>query len=270
MRIPRLALMAGAVASLLFAGTAHAATAPAPAFKPVLTKNPLYKAGKLGTQTCDEPQVNNGTVEEAEVYFASVMDCLKQAWAPVVKKAGFRFSAPKLTVITKAGTKTACGKFPEEAQAIYCGRNKSITFWLTPAIVEEPRNLALMAVLAHEYGHHIQQLTGIGEARDSLYRSTEARALNASRRSELQAECLGGAFVGRVWGSLGRSSAEWNDLLGSTHNWLDLSSIGVKVRSNADETHGKDSNVAYWAKRGFKAQSASACNTWTAPKTKVL
>ncbi|MFI7633441.1 neutral zinc metallopeptidase [Nonomuraea sp. NPDC049400] len=270
MRIHRLALMAGALASLLFAGTAHAATVSAPAFKPVLTKNPLYKAGKLGIQTCEEPPVNHGSVEEAEVYFSSVMDCLKQAWAPVVKKAGYRFSTPKLTVITRVGTKTACGKFPEGAQALYCPNNKSITFLLSPEIVEEPRNLALMQVLAHEYGHHVQQLTGIGNATETFYAGSSARALDGVRRSELQAQCLSAAFVGRVWDSLGRGDAEWDAILKSTHNFLDLSSIGVKVRSGADQTHGKDANNAYWLQRGFKSESASACNTWAAPKAKVL
>ncbi|GAA3687846.1 hypothetical protein GCM10022224_061390 [Nonomuraea antimicrobica] len=273
MRIPRLALMAGALASVLFAGTAHAATSSAaPAFQPALTKNPLYKTGKLGTDTCEEPTVQNGTVEEATVYFETVMVCLKKAWSPVVKKAGYGFGSPKLAVVTKVGEKTPCGRFPAGAQALYCPAAKSITVLLSPEIVEEPTNLALMVVLAHEYGHHVQQITGIGKATDAFYGSKKAdkRTLDGIRRSELQAQCLSGAFVGRVWTSLGRDDADWDAILKSTHNFLDLSAIGVKVRSGADQTHGNDSNNAHWLQRGFTVQSASACNTWTAPAAKVL
>ncbi|MEV0613288.1 neutral zinc metallopeptidase [Nonomuraea sp. NPDC050404] len=268
MRTPRLALIAGALASVLFAGTAHAATAPA--YKPVLTKNPLYKTGKLGTQTCEEPEVTQGTVEEAEDYFTAVMVCLDKAWRPVVKKAGYSFSTPKLDVITKPGEKTPCGPFPDgNVQAIYCSTSKSISFLLSPQIIEEPTDLALMHVLAHEYGHHVQQLTGILKETDKRFyvkRQTKD-TMEGIRRSELQAQCMGAAFVGRVWDSLGRPDSDWNILVKGTHNAIALDTLGV--RSGSDESHGSDAANTRWLQQGFKAQSASACNTWAASDAKV-
>ncbi|MGR6916295.1 neutral zinc metallopeptidase [[Actinomadura] parvosata] len=268
MRIPRLALMAGALAGVLFAGTAHAATSAAPSYKPVLTKNPLYKTGKLGISACEEPQVQNGTVEEAELYFEAVMECLDKAWSPVVKKAGYRFTKSKLTVFTKLGVKTPCGTYNDPyAQAMYCEKNKGMYFYLSPDIVEEPTDLALMQVLAHEYGHHVQELTGIGKetTRSFYYRKPNSRILEGVRRSELQAQCLSAAFVGRVWGSLGRPDTDWTILLKGSHN--PVAALGA--RNSGDETHATQASNKYWLERGFKAQSASACNTWTAPSRKV-
>ncbi|SPL91224.1 YpfJ protein, zinc metalloprotease superfamily [[Actinomadura] parvosata subsp. kistnae] len=263
-----MALMAGALAGVLFAGTAHAATSAAPSYKPVLTKNPLYKTGKLGISACEEPQVQNGTVEEAELYFEAVMECLDKAWSPVVKKAGYRFNKAKVTVITKLGAKTPCGAFNDpRAQAMYCPPNKRMYILLSPQVIAEPNDLALMQVLAHEYGHHVQQLTGImGLAYKSYYqRPVNEHAFESIRRAELQAECLSGAFVGRVWNSLGRPDSDWSIFLKGGHNLG--SSLGL--RSGSDETHGSDANVRWWLQKGFKAQSASACNTWTAPSRKV-
>nr|SBO99139.1 similar to metalloprotease [Nonomuraea gerenzanensis] len=263
-----MALMAGALAGVLFAGTAHAATSSAPSYKPVLTKNKLYKTGKLGVTACEEPEVTSGTVDEAKIYFEAVMECLDKAWSPVVKKAGYRFSRPKLTVLTKVGEKMGpCGRFPAGAQAVYCPQVRSIYFLLSDNVVEEPSDLALMQVLAHEYGHHIQQLTGIMKAADVaiLKNRSESRALEALRRTELQAQCLSASFVGRVWNSLGRPDTDWTILLKGSHN--PVASLGV--RNSGDETHASQASNKYWLERGFKAQSADVCNTWTAPSRRV-
>jgi predicted metalloprotease len=258
--------MAGALAGVLFAGTAHAASSTYPS---VLTKNALYKAGKPGVRTCEEPEVSTGSLEEAELYFETVKDCLDRAWAPVVRKAGHRFTKPAFKIITKPGAKNTCGRFPGGAQAVYCPLDRSITFLLSPDIVEEPTDLALMQVLAHEYGHHVQQLTGIMKAADRiiLKKGSEDRSLAALRRLELQAQCMSGVFVGRVWDSLGRPDSDWTILTKGTHNAVALDAIGV--RSGSDQTHGSDKSNAFWLQRGFTSQSAGSCNTWTSPASKV-
>ncbi|WP_188187243.1 neutral zinc metallopeptidase [Nonomuraea sp. SYSU D8015] len=269
MRIPRLALMAGALASVLFAGTAHAATVSAPAYKPALAKSPIYKTGKLDLGTCDDPEVTTGTLEEVKGYLDTVLDCLNAAWEPKIKKAGFAFSKPSLQVITKPGAPTGCGAYPAEAQALYCSLNKKITFLLSANLVDEQSDLMLLAVLAHEYGHHIQQQTGMFKALNSYSGMSQARQLDVLRRFELQAECLAGAFVGNVWHSLNRRQTEWDYIVKNGGSGFDLSVIGVKVESWGEMTHGKAANVARWLKRGFAAESAGGCNTWTAPKSHV-
>ncbi|MEV0380959.1 neutral zinc metallopeptidase [Nonomuraea sp. NPDC050643] len=269
MRIPRLALMAGALASVLFAGTAHAATLSAPAYKPALAKSPIYKTGKLGFDTCEEPKVQGGSLDEVKIYLDVVLDCLNAAWEPRVKQAGFTFKKPSMQVVTKLGGKTGCGPYPAGAQALYCSLNNKITYLASSNLVAEPNDIMLMAVLAHEYGHHIQSLTGMFKARTPYNGKNEARFLDESRRLELQAECLSGVFLGSVWHSLDRQETEFTYLVKNGGTGLDLSAIGVKLESWGDKTHGNAKNVGHWLKRGYDTESAGSCNTWNTAKSKV-
>ncbi|MEV4368573.1 neutral zinc metallopeptidase [Nonomuraea sp. NPDC049637] len=271
MRTPRLAIIAGALASVFVAGTAHAAVA-APASKPALAKNPIHKTGRLALRTCEEPPVQSGTEDEARVYFEAVLECLDKAWGPKVKQAGFAFGKPKFRVITKAGAPTGCGPFPgdEQAQALYCPVNKTMTLLLSPNVVAKPSDPVLMLVVAHEYGHHVQKLTGmLRHDKHGAYVLANPRSLEPVRRAELQAECYAGAFMGSVWDSLGRSQKEFDSLLKGTHDRFDVSALGIKTRSSADLSHGSDANVVWWLKRGFTGRSAGSCNTWAAPKSRV-
>ncbi|TMR99310.1 neutral zinc metallopeptidase [Nonomuraea basaltis] len=269
MRISRLALMAGALATVLFAGTAHAATVSAPAYKPALAKSPIYKTGKLGLETCEEQKLESGSVDEVRGYLDAVLDCLNAAWEPKIKKAGFAFSKPKFQVITKIGAPTGCGGYPAGAQALYCSLNNKITFLVTPGLVEEPGDLLPMVVIAHEYGHHIQQLTGMFKAMGGYSGKSEATFLDAVRRFELQAECLAGVFIGNVWHSLDRRQTEFDYIVKHGGTGLDLSAIGVKVKGWGEQTHGSAANIGRWLKRGFDTESAGGCNTWKAPKSQV-
>ncbi|NRQ30990.1 hypothetical protein HII36_03965 [Nonomuraea sp. NN258] len=257
MRSPLLALIAGALASVLFAGTAHAAPVAADPFSPVLTKNPIYKTGELGTETCEEQPLQRDDLDGARVYLEFLLDCLADSWREPITKAGFTFKEPKFSVISKPGAATGCGKFPRGAQAVYCPNNKKITFLLDPYILSEPTELFLMAVIAHEYGHHIQDLTGVLNIVDRYKGKSKARIYDEARRVELQAECMSGAFIGSVWHSLGRRDFDFKYIVQTAQVGFD------------DGIHGKPANIAWWLQRGFDAESPSACNTWAAPKGKV-
>ncbi|TMR23320.1 hypothetical protein ETD86_08455 [Nonomuraea turkmeniaca] len=227
MRIPRLALMAGALASVLFAGTAPAAAVSAPAYKPVLAKNPIYKTGELGLETCEEPKVLTGSAEEVKGYMDVVLDCLNTAWEPKIKKAGFAFSKPSFQVVTKVGAATGCGKYPWGALAVYCSINKKISLLVQPALVEEQADMLLLVTVAHEYGHHIQQLTGMLKAQTRYNGKNEAKVLDEMRRLELQAECLSGAFIGDVWHSLGRRQTEFDYIVKGGGSGGGLGALGI-------------------------------------------
>ncbi|WP_327590498.1 neutral zinc metallopeptidase [Nonomuraea sp. NBC_00507] len=270
MRIPRLALMAGALASVLFAGTAPAAAVSAPVYKPVLAKNAIYKTGELGLETCEEPKVLTGSAEEVKGYMDVVLDCLNAAWEPKIKKAGFAFSKPSFQVVTKVGAATGCGKYPAGALALYCPTNKKISLLVQPALVEEQSDMLLLVTVAHEYGHHIQQLTGMFKGLTRYNGKNLARALDELRRLELQAECLSGAFIGDVWHTLGRRQTEFDLLVKAGGSGGGLGLIGVNAEDWGSKTHGKPTTVGRWLKRGFDTESAGGCNTFKAPKSQVL
>ncbi|MER6174078.1 neutral zinc metallopeptidase [Streptosporangium sp. NPDC001681] len=258
MRTPLIVLLSGALASLLFAGTANAVPTeqvrPVPKGKTALVANPIYKSGKLDEEACQEQPVYNDDLESAEVYLDFVLDCLNKSWEYQFSKAKLPFSKPRFAVTPRIGVPTGCGKFPDGAQALYCSRNKKITFYLSKGILSEATELFLFQTLSHEYGHHVQQLSGIlPTAHSGKYRN-DKELLAAIRKVELQAECLSGVFIGSVWRSLGRRESDFRYILSAAYSTA---------------SHGKAANIAYWLTRGFRQEDPGACNTFIAPKSKV-
>ncbi|MFJ2029822.1 neutral zinc metallopeptidase [Streptosporangium sp. NPDC087985] len=258
MRTPLIAMLSGVLASLLFAGTASAGiverSGPAPTGRTAQTGNPIYKTGKLELKECKEQRVLPNDLDSSRVYLEFLMDCLNESWGYQFAKAKLPFSKPRFETISRAGRPTACGRFPKGAQALYCPLDKKITFLLNPGILSASTEIFLLQVMAHEYGHHVQQLSGImGIVYNRKYRSEKA-FLADIRKVELQAECLSGAFIGSVWQSLGRPQSDFTYVLGA-------------ARSTA--SHGRAVNIAYWLKRGFDQEGPGACDTFSAPASKV-
>lgn len=132
--------------------------------------------------------------------------------------------------------------------------NKKITFYLSKGILSQASELFLFQVLAHEYGHHVQQLSGIMTAFNSRKYKNAKAVLPELRKIELQAECLSGAFLGSVWRSLDRRESDFRYVLNAAYSTA---------------THGTAKNIAYWLTRGFQQDSPGACNTFTAPRSRV-
>ena len=223
----------------------------------MLKKNSLYKAGRLKKRACPEKRVVVGNAKSAGSYLRSVEKCLDRAWRDELKGAGVHFERPALRFITKP--RRTCGhRWAKNAQAGYCPLGDQITVLLDHKLLQDSDTLALMLYLGHEYGHHVQHLTGILNA--SAVDEDSDLADQQSRRLELQADCLAGAFIGSVWKSLDRNSDDWGYLrwyARGTGDWGD------------SRDHGAGENIDFWLRRGYKAGSPSACNTWTAPDKRV-
>ncbi|MGW4637361.1 neutral zinc metallopeptidase [Sphaerisporangium sp. NPDC004334] len=266
MRTSSLPVLFMLIAGLIVgSGPAAAAQAAHPAAYPVgdtgvLTRNPLYTTGRLPWSSCPERPVRPGDVASVRAYLAPLLRCLDAVWAVQLQKARIPFSTPTVRFITKP--ERTCGdKWGHDVQALYCGRDRRITVLLDKDSVATPQDLFLLDVIAHEYGHHVQYLAGIARAYDGMDSRGRAEAEEQDRRHELQAECLGGVFIGGVWPSLKRTGAEWKDLLAIERRSGDEN---YKVRD-----HGKGANIAGWLDRGFRAASPSACNTWSASASAV-
>ncbi|MEV7006270.1 neutral zinc metallopeptidase [Streptosporangium sp. NPDC051022] len=259
MRISVISLLSGVLASLLFAGTATAGVleqnGPVPAAgKSPETNNPVYHSGKFEIKACEEQPINPDDLDAARVYLEFVLDCLNTSWQDQLTKARIPFSKPKFVTTSRAGVPTGCGKFPKGAQAVYCPYNKKITFLLDPGILSQATELFLFEVLAHEYGHHVQQLSGIMNAVGNRKYKNEKATLAAIRKIELQAECFSGAFIGSVWQALGRRESDFTYVAQAAYDTA---------------SHGKSKNIAFWLRRGFDAETPDVCNTFSAPAAKV-
>jgi predicted metalloprotease len=227
---------------------------------PLLTHNRLYKAGVFKQVFCEEPELESGdlTQESAKRYTLAIVKCLDRVWSAELRRVGVKFRKPTVRFLSKEGR--ACGdKWPDDTLALYCVKGASMNFPLDSDLLGDESDLFVLTVIAHEYAHHVQVLSGVSKGNEELPYRNKKELNEQYRREELQAECLAGVFTGSVWKSLGRTSGDWRTLLESQEE------TGDDPGKPGARHHGSGANIAYWMNRGFKAVSTSACNTWTRP-----
>ncbi len=234
----------------------------------VVKKNDFYSTGRLLPSKCAEPRIRPTSKTQVTRYFQAMLPCLNKSWAPTVRESGQAFRAPRLVVFKGSATSPCTGT---SKNAFYCGTNETI-YMPWPEEVEEYRDadrtwarIDMAATLAHEYGHHVQKLTGILDASQSRQDGapTKAGQLLESRRVELQAECLSAVYLGgnkRYFPVEGRMYDKWE--WRSEHH-------GDEYNDENIRDHGSRESVAAWSKRGFDSADPKSCNTFTAPAQKV-
>ncbi|GGK72581.1 hypothetical protein Sme01_07980 [Sphaerisporangium melleum] len=254
-------LSAGLLAGLCLLTAAPSAPASAyPIKRAALTRSPLYATGPLPTADCPERPVKPGNANSAKSYILPLLDCLGTSWGAQLAKARIRFTAPRVQFIQRPSK--VCGHpWPKNAQGLYCPSQRRVVILLDKHLTRQAEDLFLMDVIAHEYGHHVQNLAGIETAFNGLAYRGKAEYYEQYRRLELQAECLAGAFIGSVWESLDRTAEDWDYLLEATRE------SGDEVTKVRD--HGKGRSIATWLNRGFRAGGPGACNTWAAGTASV-
>lgn len=235
----------------------------------VVKQNDFYATGKLLPSKCEEPAYRPSTKSGVSKYVQTMLPCLNKSWAPTVRKAGHEFRAPKIVLFKGGDPATPCSG--RTSDAFYCGANETIYLSWTQQVQQYREadhtwaRLDLAATVAHEYGHHVQQLTGILDASQSREdsASSDTSRLLESRRVELQAECLSAVYLG--------ADQHWFGLEGRTYDkWLwRAKHHGDEYNEEHVRDHGSRKSVTAWSLRGFDAADPKACNTFTAPATKV-
>ncbi|MEU1877643.1 neutral zinc metallopeptidase [Streptosporangium sp. NPDC020072] len=264
MHIPRILLLAGALAGLLLTGTAHAGTGaasvPVPTSTEALTRNPLYRSGKL-TVPCGTQPEDSGSFTATKKHLTAMLNCLNASWSAQLKKVGLPFRNPKIRFIAKPTR--ACGSaWGENVTGRYCDDKRQLVVLIGEYAIEDPADPVALHLIAHEYAHHVQNLTGMSASYWNMPARTKAQALAQSRRFELQADCLGAAFMRSIWASQEYQDEDWQEV-------VDLYRESGDEAFDKERSHGNGKNRVAWLRKGFAAASPAACNTWTAPAARV-
>jgi predicted metalloprotease len=242
---------------------------PGPTDADLVLRNKLYKAGGMKSVNCRESRSRPSTAAGARANYSTLLKCLNKAWPSIVAKAGGRFRSPH--VLSFSGTiQTPCGSYSDTGPPFYCGSTETIYMNLSEDIGNYNRHpeayqkvwarMWMLHQFAHEYGHHVQNMTGILAANSRIrYEApTQAVELEGSRRLELQASCFGDIFIGsnrRTYPVTGESLFQWKWLI---LHWTDY-----------NNDHGDGVNHQYWATRGFNSRNPNVCNTFAAAGGKV-
>jgi predicted metalloprotease len=201
------------------------------------------------------------TPEEAkEVQFVSfVLDDVQQTWAKIYQDSGQQYQRARL-VLYRDMTQTACGHGQAASGPFYCPGDGKV--YLDLAFFDEldrrfaaPGDFAQAYVVAHELGHHIQNLMGTTD---------RVRSNEDSVRVELQADCYAG-----VWGHyaaqrnvLEPGDAEEGLAAASAVGDDRLQEMTGRAVNPDSFTHGSSQQRMEWFNRGFRSGNVSDCDTF--------
>nr|WP_241474770.1 neutral zinc metallopeptidase [Nocardiopsis xinjiangensis] len=239
-----------------------------PTGRAALVANPLYESGRLSPLPCPMPELEPEDPESMEEFLHTVADCLDQTWGTQFAEAGLGFEAPERVFWEEPGV-SPCRPYPSPAGAFYCRASGSIYIGLTDVVDKwngATQSVIYASLLAHEYAHHVQSQSGLLEYYHEQRRlePDEAERNSWTRRSELQANCMAGAFLGAIRVSYPLTGGDLDTLL------TDAAATADRPDETAEErTHGSIDNSVSWTERGWKGQGPSSCNTWEAPEEEV-
>ncbi|WP_194816842.1 neutral zinc metallopeptidase [Nocardia sp. XZ_19_385] len=202
-------------------------------------------------------------VGTARTFFETAASCLEGAWKPLLEQENLPFEAPTLNVSASTeGITTPCTGTTSSFAAFYCPANKTIYMPISQLQTEIFKNnwVVYLSVFAHEYGHHVQAMSGIlrranAERVDAGVRS--ARGLELSRRVELQAQCFNGMYLG--------SSNKGGTLSNAQMNVAKRDANGRGDGPTDARDHGTAENSGNWFELGVEKNRTFDCNTFTAP-----
>ncbi|MFA1551314.1 neutral zinc metallopeptidase [Actinomadura chokoriensis] len=242
-------------------------TGPASA-KEKATGSKLYRTGSLTPVSCRLPEIQP-SAESMRQFMETLSDCLDASWARQFQKAGITFDRPKRVFWVEPG-RSPCGSYPAPgASAFYCPANNTMYVGLKHVVEtsggEPLSHYAVYArVIAHEYGHHVQDRAGILLYGDrQIETGDRATGNEASRRIELQAQCFAGAFLGSERATLPMTREQYVAMI------VDVRGRGEDRKPPDERDHGLGRHYAGWVITGFDGRDLTVCNTWTAPSSQV-
>ena len=237
--------------------------------------NPLTVLGVLEggggapvQETAPEP---SHPTDPAARFVSVVLADTEDVWGAYFQRSGQQYAAPRL-VIFRGQYPTACGAGEAAMGPFYCPADQKVyidlAFYDTlHQRLGAPGDFAQAYVIAHEVGHHLQNLMGTTEKLDRARGRVSEREMNAmSVRLELQADCFAGA-----WANLSQRSKGWLEQ-GDIEEALNAASqIGddtLQKRSRGavvpeSFTHGSSAQRVRWFKRGLEAGDLKACDTFS-------
>lgn len=189
--------------------------------------------------------------------------CMEQSWRHTLVDKKIALPSPNLSVPETAAQASGPCTDGIEANwaAFYCSTNNTIYMPMDTIQIQQYGNdvTIYLAVLAHEYGHHIQNVSGISAQAHKDMRSAgmnSAEGLELSRRFELQAQCFAGMFLG---------ATQHTGAIAADAGWRAIQDSYARGDHPGDpRDHGSSQHYGSWAEHGYKTNRLAECNTWKA------
>ncbi|NMG36449.1 hypothetical protein GRF61_18530 [Azoarcus sp. TTM-91] len=218
------------------------------------------------------PASGGAPTDEAGRFVSMVLADTEDTWGPLFAANGRRYEEPVL-VLFSGSTRSACGVGQAAMGPFYCPMDRKL--YIDLSFYDElkqryraPGDFAQAYVIAHEVGHHVQNLLGISaKVQEARQRLSEREGNRLSVRQELQADCLAGVWAyhadrarqilesGDVEEALTAAAAIGDDR-------LQQQGRGYVVPDSF--THGSSAQRVRWFRTGLEQGSLHACDTFAA------
>jgi hypothetical protein len=208
--------------------------------------------------------------DEAGRFVAAVLADTEDTWTEIFAAEGGRYSLPKLVLFT-GSTSSACGFASAAVGPFYCPGDRQVYIDLAFYAelrdrFEAPGDMAEAYVIAHEIGHHVQNVLGtLPEVNRLRQRSSEADSNQLSIRVELQADCYAG-----IWahGADQRGLLEVGDIDEALNAAAQIGDDAIQRRTQGyvvpeSFNHGTSDQRSRWFKRGYAEGELAACDTFS-------
>lgn len=193
-----------------------------------------------------------------------------QVWGTVFQQAGREFQKPTL-VLFQGGVQSGCGTASSAVGPFYCPLDAKMyldtSFFKTmQSRLGGGGTFAYSYVIAHEYGHHIQNVLGIADQVERKQRAarTEAEANSYGVRLELQADCFAGVWGGQTKTQTNLTQQDVQDAVNTAQaigdDNLQRQSRGTVVPDSF--THGSSQQRVNWFMKGLKSGNPNSCDTF--------
>lgn len=208
--------------------------------------------------------------DQGSDFVAAVLGSTEDTWGALFKSAGSSYPEPGL-VLFRDQVASACGRATSATGPFYCPGDDKVYLDLAffddlAARFKAPGDFAQAYVIAHEVGHHVQNVTGTEKKVRAAQRGQDTAQKNSlSVRMELQADCYAGVWAhhaqatrpflqtGDVEEALGAATSIGDDR-------LQKQSRGFVVPESF--THGSSAQRVKWFSAGFKTGALESCDTF--------
>ena len=224
-------------------------------------------ASQSGSQPTAEELQNDPLADMIAVVIGDTED----VWREIFASRGSQYQEPTL-VLFSGSTRSACGLGQAAMGPFYCPADQKAYIDLSfyddmRTRFQAPGDFAQAYVIAHEIGHHVQNLLGIsGEVRRAQQASGKAEANQLSVRLELQADCLAGVWAARADRARGILEAgDVEEALNAASaigdDRLQKQSRGTVVPESF--THGTSQQRQHWFGKGLESGDPDSCDTFS-------
>jgi predicted metalloprotease len=227
--------------------------------------------GLEGAGPAAPPVVGAPTDAEADL-IAAVLAETEDTWGGIFRQGGSQYLPPTL-VLFRQSVNSACGFATSAAGPFYCPSDRKV--YLDLAFYDElatrfqaPGDFAQAYVLAHEVGHHVQNLAGtLGQVQSAKQRLSEGEQNQLQVRVELQADCYAG-----IWAHYADRSSGILEPGDIDEGLRAASAVGddtIQRRMQGHVvpesfTHGSAEQRMSWFMRGFESGRLESCDTFAA------